>query len=548
MGSAMTTPAKVGQIQMRTPETRPLVGVRDVQGEARLGLQKANLIAQVGKSVVDTTLAFVDIKQKTDDANNTAAQKAATAERTNFAASLATQLKIDANTLDENGDRGFEVAEKKYVEHMKAYDETARQKYRFSGAKAESAWLVSKTTEDRVYTDTIKVWSVDAKNEQTKALNEATLLSTRDPNTAKEILAGEVASGLETEGGMQKRLMKWQSNLIQTDMVAATDNLRRGSRYMTADKFDTEADRVASSILMSPIPINPEVQRKLLSDLSDARIDYEDRIMGQRENNAYAGWIIDNADAQASGDPNQIVAVQDRMRDPAAIETYGERNYVQMVKTATAGGTAGFTTDEARVTVSAMTEDVRNGDLQEIDMIEWLLKPENQAALTKEDWKAAYRVAGTVQDPLIKKANADAKYHANMLFVQTEAPSMLSFEAQKEKAANISTAYQVTNAVKDKIAAWHRGEIKGQMPDVRTLVHEEGAKLYYIPDYMRTSSGSTPMNIWEIDINKSLDFSDELFAIDDRKSGKHEDHKKRKAEIESVKSMLRIVPVKPEGM
>ena len=546
MSGAFQTPAQMGQIKQRIAEVRPLTGVRDVQGELRVGLQKANLIQQIGKSVVDVSATFINAKQTADAANNLAAQKAASAERTNFAAALATELKIDANTLDAEGNRGFEVAEKKYREHMQAYDKSARDKYRFSGAKAESAWVVGKTTEDRVYTDNIKIWSNDAKIEQTKALNEVTLKTTRDPNTVKEIYAQGVKDGLYTQGDAQLGIIKWQSNIVQTNMVGATANLGRNSLYMNEDQFNAQADTISTAILNSPVPINPEVQRKLLGDLSALRIDYDERIMGKRQDTAYGNWMIGYMDAKQTGDPAVIVEVEDRMREPEAVESYGESNYIQMVKTASSGGTGGFTTPEARVTIAAMTEDVRDGDLQEIEMIQYLL--DNPEQFTREDWDTAYRVAGTVQDPLIKSANAAAKYHSNMLFVKTEAPSMLSFEAQEQKADNIATAYEVSERVKARIDAWTRGEIPGPIPDVRKLVYEEGAKLYAIPDYMRNSSGSTPINIWDVDLVKSKEYIDEMFTLDTRKSQRVVDHQRNLGELNSVKAMLKTVPVKPEGM
>ena len=546
MASAMTSPAQVGAPKMRIAETKPLVGVRNVQGELNLGLQKSRAIAQIGKSVIDTSAMFIKVKQTSDDANNTAAQRAASSDRTNFAAALAVQLKIDANKLDDDGNRGFETATEDYERHLKAYDETAREKYRFSGAKAESAWLIGKTTEDRVYTDNIKLWVNDAKIEQTKALNEVTLKSTRDPNVVKEIFAEGMVSGLYSEGEAQAGMLKWQSDLVQTDMVIGVENLRRSSRTMIPDQFNANADILSDSIMNPIVPVSAEVQRKMLSDLSDMRIDYEERIMGEQEDGQYMDWMIRRMDAVASNDPRAVTQVDEELRDPAVLERFGESNSIQMAKTMVAKGTAGETTPEASVMISALTEDLRDGDILEIDMFEYLLG--NQDKISDADFKAAYRVAGTVQDPFIASANRTATHTANMLFVKFATPSTLSFQAQEEKAVNIQTAYNVSNIVKAKIKQWQEGDLPGNFPDVEKLVHEEGAKLYIMPDYMRTSGGKTPANIWEIDINATLNNSNELYELDTRKSMREGDKKERRLEIESVRSMLRFVPTKPEGL
>jgi len=549
MGSAMTSPAQVGQAKMRIAEVRPLVGVRDVQGELRLGIAKSNRNLLIGKSVVDASATFMKIKQTTDDANNTAAQKLASAERTNFAASLTTQLKIDANVLDDDGNRGFETAETKYAEHMKAYDEQARNERRFSGAKAESAWSIGKTTEDRVYTDAIKVWSVDAKNEQTKAMNEAALLQTRDPEAAKEILAGEVKAGLETEGGMQQRLIDWSSNIVQTDIIIGTDMLKQQAPTMQPDDFNTMADALSQSVLDSDYMSTPEMKRKMLGDISALRTDYEENQRGNTQDSNSALYSRAYTEAVIKGKHKQIEQLEKLIMAPDAQSTYGD-NFMALNKMVNTRGEANTSSREALDNMTRVIEEIR--DLETTPKFAQSILETYYDQLSTSAYNAFMGQVHTAYNTELGRARQQAKYWSNMLIVGVADPAELPSEQLIQTSRLRGKAAIIQGEILDALDAWESSPSGMPAPDPRKMVTQKWAEKFYVDtSFMMNASGNAATDLWDINLSKTQEMVNDTyaqkFALDPEGEVFHAyDRGERNRLIEQIKNMQDAVPTRPE--
>ncbi len=225
MGSAMTTPAKVGQIQMRTPETRQLRGVRDVQGEARLGLQKAQTAIAIGQSV--TKIAEVGLMVR--EASQIQASNAGVSDYVAGVTAYQTQLKIDGNKVDEATGRPiFESADKKLAEYSETLKQDILDKYQIKGGKALNNWNIKTQGTDTRMNKDIALYQNKAITEQALARADHALINTRDPDTAGKVFNDLVSTGAMSQQDADFNMEKWLVNENYRGMIESierNDNL-----------------------------------------------------------------------------------------------------------------------------------------------------------------------------------------------------------------------------------------------------------------------------------------------------------------------------------
>jgi len=549
MGSAMTSPAQIGQIRQRIPVTKQLGVTRNVQGILNVGLQKSRNVQAMFETVAKTGLKVAELKITADDANNTSAQKAASAERTNYAAAYATQLKIDANKLNPDGTRVFETAEQTFNDHMATYDKQLREKYKFSGEKAEAEWTISRAGDDKTYVNSIKVWANDAKIEQTKALDKATLTMTRDPEIAKEVYANGVKSGLYTEGEATIGLMKWQSEVIQTDLVVATDNLGRNAKNMNETDFENSANSISEQISNPVVPIKAEVQRRLLQDLSKLREDYEENIITQRQDLSYARTTTEYSDAVIAGNPQEIARIEEQIRSPEAQENFGD-NYIKLTTMMNTRGEAKVSSGDAVRLMGIVVEEIRDGIVTPKygqSILEGYSKE-----LSNDDYVAIQKAVNTAADPKLSKSRSEAKYWSGRIIVGTANLEGLSAEQQRQKAGLIASAAKVEAEIIEELEDWYKGDSPRPMPNPRKMVIEKWAQNFTVDRYtMVNSSGNVPKDLWDIDVAATQAAIDTKYdtdmAIDPSAEILYRGTRSEQNRLlEQVRNLLQAVPQRPE--
>ncbi len=193
MGSAMTTPARVGQIKMRTPEVRPLVGVRDVQGEARLGLQKARTTQQIGQSVTKIAEVSLDIKA----GNQMQASHAAVGRYNAQMSAYQVQLEKDKFLIDEaTGKKNFEVMPEKMADYEKSLKQQLTDEYGLTMRDAVANWSIKTDAAKSAYMNSAQVFHNKETITQSVELAKYALSTTFDPNEASAIIGDMAADGL----------------------------------------------------------------------------------------------------------------------------------------------------------------------------------------------------------------------------------------------------------------------------------------------------------------------------------------------------------------
>jgi len=166
MGSAMTTPPRIGPIKQRTPETRPLVAERPVGGILAAGMAKSRMYQNIGQSISQVA----DVGLRIKEADETMSANAAIGEYNNRMAQWQTNSKLTANELDEDtGLRRWETLEDDRAIESKALKAELRDKYKFTMRKAESAWALKTDSMDATYKGDVMTFTNQKRIERSGA-------------------------------------------------------------------------------------------------------------------------------------------------------------------------------------------------------------------------------------------------------------------------------------------------------------------------------------------------------------------------------------------
>jgi len=176
--------------------------------------------------MVNLVANVADAALKINDANQTMAEKAASAEFATRSSTYAAQLKLEANVLDEDtGLFGFETAADNQKRADDALMAELRDKYKFKGRKQETNWKIS-TDAARTSTNNYTAsWAREEQIKQGTAYMETALLETSDPETAYSIIGEARNSGLISEQVADATISNWQANFNYKSMSKEVDTL-----------------------------------------------------------------------------------------------------------------------------------------------------------------------------------------------------------------------------------------------------------------------------------------------------------------------------------
>lgn len=206
MGSAMTSPARVGQPKMRTPVTKQLAATRSVQGELALGMQKSRLALDIGQSVGKVAMVGLRIKE----ADETMSASAAASEYNNRMAQWTTNSKLTANELNEDtGLRRWETFDEDFKKESEALKAELRDKYKFSMRKSEDQWTLKTNAVDGSHKENIAVFQNDRTVERAGANYQVAMAGATTFMQAQALTADAVNSGIILEGQGVANMDKW---------------------------------------------------------------------------------------------------------------------------------------------------------------------------------------------------------------------------------------------------------------------------------------------------------------------------------------------------
>ncbi len=206
MREAYVSPAQVGQIKPRTPETRPLVGVRDVQGELRLGQQKAQTAIAIGQSVAK----IAEVGLKIAEADDNMASNAAISEYNNRMAQWTTNAKINANELNEDtNQRRWETFSEDFEAESTALKAELRDKHKFSMRSSEQQWSIKTSGVDAAHNENIALFTNERKVERAGANYTVAMAGATTFAEAQKLTADAVNSGIILEGQGIENMDAW---------------------------------------------------------------------------------------------------------------------------------------------------------------------------------------------------------------------------------------------------------------------------------------------------------------------------------------------------
>ena len=207
MGSAMTSPAQIGQIKQRTPETKRLGVTRDVQGISNLGQQKTRNTLAMVNLVANMAEAGIRIKS----ADETMSANAAIGEYNNRMAVWQTNAKVTANELDKTtGLRRWETLEEDRQRESKALKAELRDKYKFSMRDAEASWSIKTSAADTQYQTDVAVFSNKKMTERAGATYQVAMAGATTLPEAQGLTVDAVNAGIIDEGTGIINMDNWQ--------------------------------------------------------------------------------------------------------------------------------------------------------------------------------------------------------------------------------------------------------------------------------------------------------------------------------------------------
>lgn len=209
MGSAMTTPARVGPIRQRTPETRPLIATRPVEGELRLGMQKSRRNLAIGGDITRSLALGMRIAE----GNETQTSHAAVGKFNAQMAEYQSQLERDKFQIDDaTGKKNFEVMPEKMATYEKVLRKQIREEFQFSMRGAEANWLIKTNASSGVFQENAKSLQNKETLNQTVAMAEYALATTYNPDTAAQIIGDLAKDGVINPDLAPAMFEKWETD------------------------------------------------------------------------------------------------------------------------------------------------------------------------------------------------------------------------------------------------------------------------------------------------------------------------------------------------